>query len=184
MISIYTKNVPGLTLPQKATSRDAGYDVIATTDPKVVGTKSGKNSGWFKSIDYVEYGTGLHLTPELATRFNGSVGYTENRYHINIRPRSSISSKTNFVLANSVGLVDNGYVDEIFVRFKYIFQPEDLRVGDFLGEMCITPNYAKMYGKGDRIAQILLEQSYDMKFNLVDVLPTETRGGGFGSTGK
>lgn len=184
MISIYTKNVAGLILPQKATPLDAGYDIVATTDPKVVGVKSEKNGDWFKSIDYVEYGTGLHLTPAQTMLFNNTLGYTENKYHLNLRPRSSISSKTNFVLANSVGLIDNGYVDEIFVRFKYILQPEDLRIGDLLGEMYVRPNYSKMYRKGDRIAQILLESSYDLRFDLVENLPTENRGGGFGSTGK
>jgi dUTPase len=186
----YLKQVAGLVIPTKANPTDAGYDVIATSDPKIVGRKlesastgatTDSVSGYY-DIDYVEYETNLYLVPD------------SNNVHTDLRPRSSISSKTNFVLANSVGLIDAGYHDQVLVRFKYIWQPIDLWWGsapspiDFLSTakkiIVGLPNVEKMYKKGDKIAQILPSPTIDIAFVTVPELPGENRGGGFGSTDK
>jgi len=185
-IQYYIKNVEGLILPKRANSTDAGYDVIATTVPIIKGTElrdeSGHSLGLWSRVDYVEYGTNLYIVPDNRKTVRHSEVMDTQPVHTDLRPRSSISSKTNFVLANSVGLIDRGYHDQVMVRFKYIFQPIDfvLRDGYVVGR--VDPS--KMYKKGDAIAQILPMLTNDINFNVVDVLPGDDRGGGFGSTDK
>ena len=105
----YIKNVEGLVLPKRANETDAGYDVIATSDPKIVGDPL--NGPSYRRIDYIEYETNLYIAPT-------------GKFHTDLRPRSSIS-KYNLVLANSIGLIDRGYRNQVLVRFKYIWNPED-----------------------------------------------------------
>ena len=38
-VKYYIKNVEGLVIPKRANETDAGYDVIATSGPKIVGVK-------------------------------------------------------------------------------------------------------------------------------------------------
>lgn len=51
-----------------------------------------------------------------------------------------------------------------------------------VGQMQGWPNRNKMYAQGDAIAQILPTITHDIKFEMVDSLPGDDRGGGFGST--
>lgn len=129
-------------LPSQANSNDAGYDLTAIDD----GT-------WNKDRTYIEYKTGISIQPP-------------DGYHTEIFPRSSIS-KTDLVLANSIGLVDQGYSGEILLRFKYI------------------PNRAelKLYKKGDRIGQLVIRKTEKANFVEVNELSETERGdGGFGSS--
>jgi dUTP pyrophosphatase len=166
-MKIYVKKVDGLTLPKRASEVAAGYDVVATSDPKIVGEKNGVN---WKRIDYIEYETNLYIAPEAMT------------FHTLIHPRSSIS-KYNLVLANSIGLVDNDYRGMVICRFKYIWQPEDLIYPSpgVSGNL----NENKIYKKGDTIAQLVLEPTVQAEWVVVDDLNQTKRGeGGFGSTDK
>ena len=185
-IKYYIKKVDGLSLPKRANDTDAGYDVVATTEPMIKGTEIkdvyNASTRLWSNVDYIEYGTNLYIVPDSgktsSTKFAGVVD-THN-VHTDLRPRSSISSKTNFVLANSIGLIDRGYHNQVMVRFKYIFQPSNLIVRDGYVTGRIDPK--KMYNKGDAIAQILPMLTHDINFEIVDMLPGEDRGGGFGST--
>jgi len=138
-------------LPSAANDTDAGYDLVAIDE------------GTFKwddnhSILYIQYRTGLSIEPP-------------EGYHTEIFPRSSIS-KTNLMLANSIGLIDEGYRGEILVRFKVI--PADkLRTN------------VNRYQAGDRIAQLVIRKTEKATFELVEELEETSRGnGGFGSSGK
>jgi dUTP pyrophosphatase len=177
---IYVKNIEGLTLPQKGSKVSAGYDIIATSEPKIVG-ESNKNAKeeliGLKRIDYIEYETNLYIAPSPVT------------FHTLIHPRSSIS-KYNLILANSVGLVDNDYRGMVICRFKYIWQPEDFIWGSINDKEAnisrIVSGYInpeKIYKKGDKIAQLVFEPTVQVEFELVDDLNNTERGeGGFGST--
>lgn len=175
------KKVNGLTLPNRANETDAGYDVIATSI-NVVGTEVFKNSGEYSKINYIEYGTSLCIS-----RDESRPGARKD-VHTLLFPRSSIS-KTNLVLANSIGLIDAGYTDEIKVRFKYIPQPSDM-IAHSNGNITYKIDTSSIYKIGDRIAQLVFADTLGANFNEVD--PTEwdsltakiNRGGGFGSTGK
>ena len=167
-IKYYIKKVDDLILPSKANFSDAGYDVIAISDPKIIGNKivvEGTDLSYYSSIDYIEYETGLYFIPQ------GNYFYTD------LRPRSSISSKTNLVLANSIGLIDSGYHDQVLVRFRYIWQPEDMWWGSNkidsehnMKTIFGKPNLEKMYKKGDKIAQLVPKQAMEIQFVIVDDL--------------
>lgn len=169
-MKIYVKKIESLTLPKRASDLAAGYDVVATSDPKIVGEQDG--SVW-KRVDYIEYETNLYIAPEAMT------------FHTLIHPRSSVS-KYNLVLANSIGLVDNDYRGMVICRFKYIWQPEDFTSNThgimFNGGKV---NESKIYKKGDTIAQLVFEPTVQAEWVLVDDLNQTKRGeGGFGSTDK
>lgn len=88
-------------------------------------------------------------------------------YVVHIYPRSSMGTKTSLRLANSVGVIDAEYRDEIKIIYTNI------------GSEAYTIH------QGDRIAQMSIEASPIARFNLVKDVKTigEDRGGGFGSTG-
>ena len=162
----YIKKVDGLNLPYRANESDAGYDVVATGAPKIVGEQVG--GGLYKRIDYIEYETNVYIAPE-------------GRFHTDLRPRSSIS-KYNLVLANSIGLIDKGYRNQILARFKYIWNPEDYTIEN--GMLMGAVNVRKIYNQGDKICQLVPMETHDIDFFVVDELDNNDRGGGFGSTGK
>lgn len=132
---------PFVVTPSYAKQGDAGMDLRTT--------------GITEQTDkYIEYGTGICVEiPE------GYVGL--------IFPRSSIS-KTDLILANSVGVIDSGYRGEIKCRFK-ITSDEDIEIYDF----------------GDKIAQMIIIPYPQIQFEVVEELSsTERSEGGFGSSGR
>lgn len=169
VMKIYVKKIEGLALPKKASEVAAGYDIVAISDPKIVGIKLDEN-GW-ESIDYIEYETNLYIAPESVS------------FHTLIHPRSSVS-KYNLVLANSVGLVDSDYRGMVICRFKYVWQPNDFSLTS--DERVVgSVNESKIYKKGDTVAQLVFEPTVMADFELVDDLTQTKRGeGGFGSTDK
>jgi dUTPase len=156
---------------------DAGFDILTSDEPKIFGEKCKNRSHFFgfdvyKSIDFIEYETNSIIAPK------------EN-LHVFLMPRSSISSK-NLVLANSVGLIDNGYRGTIKVRFKYITQPEDLFV--YEGSVFLSVNTNKIYQNGDKIAQLVFAETIAPKIeednhSILTEIITNRASGGFGSTG-
>ncbi len=169
------KKTPYPLIPQGS---DVGYDLVAISEPNIVGEADNYRN--YRSIQYIEYDTGVKLCGE---------GPLEYLYSL-VYPRSSIS-KYNLVLANSVGVIDPGFVDSIKVRFKYIAQPEDFHI--FAGErhgcyaygsLKVKINNSKIYQKGDKIAQLIFAEKFDPQIVFVDELKKTQRGtGGFGSTG-
>lgn len=207
-IKYYIKKVDGLVLPVRANESDAGYDVVATSGPKIVGVEilnyngchfaedeegmkgiTPTRTGAYAEIAYVEYETNLYICPSTTQQMipsgvwsdDNSIGYQQ--FHTDLRPRSSIS-KYNLVLANSIGLIDRGYKNQVLCRFKYIMQPRDITLIGFRKEQVCQPNIGKMYKKSDKIAQILPIPTFNIDFTIVDELPGDDRGGGFGSTGR
>lgn len=80
-------------------------------------------------------------------------------------PRSSIS-KTPLRLANSVGIIDQGYTGELMAYLDNVSDKD------------------YVIHRGDRLFQICAPDLKPFKFSLVKTLRTTTRGtGGFGSTG-
>lgn len=136
---------PDAVLPSSSNETDAGFDLVATDDGEIKGT-------------YIQYKTGISIEPEIG-------------YHTEIFPRSSIS-KTDLVLANSIGLVDEGYRGEILVRFKIVPRQDD-------------KPFPVIFKKGDRIAQLVVRKTERAIFEWRDELSDTTRGeSGFGSSGK
>lgn len=84
-----------------------------------------------------------------------------------IHPRSGLSVRHGIGMVNAPGTVDAGYRGEIKVN---------LINHDRVASVAIS--------RGDRIAQLVVQQVWMAKFMPVDDLPASSRGeGGFGSTG-
>jgi len=171
--------------PQKGTEKSTGFDVIATSEPKIVGERS-KCGKWWSQIDYIEYETNLHIAPQSIFREKPMTMSEEDVEEIVfdclVFPRSSVR-KYNLTLSNCVGLIDNDYRNSMKVCFNYNFQPKDLfatHTGEIVGDI----NMNKIYKKGDKICQLKFTEVVGVEFKLVDKLSDTDRGmGGFGSTG-
>lgn len=197
-MKLYIKKMTGLKIPSQANDTDAGYDVVATTEPVIVGTKFNRpydQMVMWSRVAYIEYGTNLFVAPKKdivlssdhVTDGGGEKPFVlfEVDYHLLLHPRSSIS-KNNLVLANSIGLVDNGYRNQIMLRFKYIFQPEDLIVVPEAGGTRIygVVNNDHLYKMGEKVIQLKACPNLNIQFEEVDDLNATMRGmGGFGSSG-
>ena len=88
-------------------------------------------------------------------------------YSIRLHPRSGLSLKKGLILANSEGIVDVDYQEEVFV---------------------LLTNVSKMVQtirKGDRIAQAEITTNQPFAFKVLTTRPEKhsERSGGFGSTG-
>ena len=174
-------------LPKKGTDRATGYDVIATSEPEIIGETY--DTGTYKRIDYIQYKTNLKLAVQQERQYSG-FGHTDIDYDILAFPRSSVS-KYNLVLANCIGLIDADYRGEVLLRFKYIWQPEDYSIYPYLSNdgsplynyIVGKPNIEKLYKKGDKVCQLKITRVEDVEFVLVNELDSTNRGeGGFGST--
>ena len=154
---------------------DAGYDLVADSSPRIVGEVWMANL--YKSISYIEYDTKVEFD------FDEKQGYT---YYAKVYPRSSIS-KYNLLLCNSVGIIDSGYKNSIKLRFKYIYQPEDLHIiknNDDISVGLNAVNKSKIYKHGDKIAQVIFCKHNKISIDGFKNTPKGLRGkGGFGSTG-
>ncbi len=84
-----------------------------------------------------------------------------------VHPRSGLAARHGVTIVNAPGTVDAGYRGEIKVTL--------------LNTDHQTP---VSFRRGDRIAQLVIQQVTPVRFHEVDQLPGSARGeGGFGSTG-
>lgn len=155
-------------IPTKAHPTDAGFDMVAT--------------GINQTDEYIEYKTDIAIQ-------------LPKGYCALLFPRSS-NSKKDLLLANSVGLVDEGYIGEIRFRFKRILMPimQDVMIapptGDILTDAKNTrkvPGLAYrddfIYKEGDKIGQLVIMPVPEITLVETDELTETDRGeGGFGST--
>jgi dUTP pyrophosphatase len=149
------KIMPSAVLPTRSHDTDAGYDVYAVESP----TRGLDELG---NLLYYQYRTGLAIEPP-------------EGYHVELFPRSSVT-KTNMVLGNSIGLVDEGYRGELMFRFKIVDDPTFSTME--------KPYQRHIYKAGDRIGQIVLRKTERFEIEEMAELVDSARGsGGFGSTG-
>ena len=82
-----------------------------------------------------------------------------------VLPRSGLSTKHKITLINSPGLIDPGYTGELLVPLiNHSTEDYEIKIGD-------------------RIAQLVLINTNQVEFKIVDKMPdTERNSGGFGST--
>ncbi len=87
-------------------------------------------------------------------------------FEIQIRPRSGLAARHGIGLINSPGTIDADYRGEVFIPVINLSRdPFMLR-------------------RGDRIAQMILQKVYRVKFRVVEKLDeTDRNTGGFGHTG-
>ncbi|MBW3610891.1 MAG: dUTP diphosphatase [Actinobacteria bacterium] len=85
-----------------------------------------------------------------------------------VQPRSGLARHHGVTCLNAPGLIDAGYRDEVKVLLVNTDPEADYEVH-----------------RGDRIAQLVVQQVAQVAFSPVAELPPSTRGtGGFGSTGR
>ena len=111
-------------------------------------------------------------------------------YALLIQPRSGQSAKTKLRIANTPGLIDSGYRDEIGVIIENIEPPfKDIDYEfDNNGEIhikSILHGQSYTIAAGQKFAQMRLVQVPHAQFLAVENVGEigENRGGGFGSTG-
>lgn len=147
-------------MPRRSTTGSMAYDFFAQKEIVV------------KKGEWVEFGTGVFLDgterPVLTmTRHNPRTGFDDTleyevcNWGLMLYPRSGLGFKYKVRLANSVGLADMDYRDEI--RCK-ITADEDI----------VIPKGAA-YMQGMFVPYLTLKD---------EIVPTEKRDGGFGSTDK
>ena len=138
--------MPEGVIPKKANIEDAGYDIVAIDD----GTINDEGT-------YIQYKTGIAIEPPYG-------------YHTELFPRSSIS-KYDMVLANSIGLIDFGYRNELLCRFKIVLPK-------------LKDRNPILYKKGDKICQLVIRKTISMEMEEVSELGSSERNmNGFGSSG-
>jgi len=172
---------------------DAGYDLVAYSEPKIIGKRNEINPNLWEEIQYIEYDTNVFIEPlerEIWTSRSDDgaiseffIHHTDNIYYSLLYPRSSLS-KYNLILANHVGVIDSGYQDSIKLRFKYFAQPKDMII--FMDQVWFKIDESKIYQKGDKIGQLIFAKHiHPEEIKEVDeFIKSERDLGGFGSTGK
>jgi dUTP pyrophosphatase len=135
---------PDLPLPSYARPGDAGADLYARVDV-TVDARGGR----------ALVPTGVRLAiPE------GYAGF--------VQPRSGLALRHGVTVANSPGLIDSGYRDELAVIVINTDAKDDFQIQ-----------------RGDRIAQLVVQRVEEVAFVLAQRLPESGRGaGGFGHTGR
>lgn len=84
-----------------------------------------------------------------------------------VHPRSGLAARCGLSIVNTPGTVDAGYRGEVKVLL-----------------VNLDPREPVVLSRGDRIAQLVVQQVERARFVDVDVLPGSARGaGGYGSTG-
>lgn len=111
-------------------------------------------------------------------------------YEVNVKPRSGMSLKTTLRVANAPGTIDPRYVDVVGIILFNDSIPTAVTSHDVLdieGKSTGKVGFPGTYEvkAGDRIAQLVLNKVAKMKFMQVDDITTltDSRGGGFGSSG-
>jgi len=109
-------------------------------------------------------------------------------YALLIQPRSGMSRKTKLRVANTPGLIDSDYHEEIGVIIENIDPPlKDYTIQQDEGGLLQGPLYGSSFtiGKGERFAQMRLVEVPLVNWLQVNSLGTfeNDHGAGFGSTG-
>jgi dUTP pyrophosphatase len=163
-------------MPFYANNGDVGADLTATSVEIIMVNKE----------PVLMYGTGICIEPP-------------EGYCFDLRPRSSIGTKTNLFLTNSIGTVDEGYRGELKFCFglrgfimpnvnepihAQINREDELAI--FYGYDPESTKEFKIYKIGDRIGQILLKKNEHIdEFEQVNFFSETERGeAGYGSSGK
>jgi dUTP pyrophosphatase len=84
-----------------------------------------------------------------------------------VQPRSGLALRHGITCLNTPGLIDSGYRDELKVLL-----------------VNLDPDEAYTVRRGERIAQLVVQAVERVAWSVVDALEGDSRGGGFGSTGR
>jgi dUTP pyrophosphatase len=131
-------------MPTKTRYSDAGYDLTIIREHK-------------------------RLTPDTALYDTGIQLEIPNGYYVEIVPRSSIS-RSGYILANSVGIIDQGYRGNLYIALTKINENSP----DLLGDLTMPWRCCQM---------IVRKQVYSRLVAVKEVEKSRRGAGAFGSTG-
>lgn len=152
------------TAPKFATKNSACFDLSAC----IAGRKLKFYTRMNESFECSEIIDSIEIPAEMRVLIpTGLILDIPDGYSVRIHARSGLSLKQGLVLANSEGIIDSDYTDELMIMIK----------NDSLQRVKIN--------HGDRIAQGELVKSIDYSIEECYNRPTQKsdRNGGFGSTG-
>jgi len=134
---------PDMNLPERAHISDSGLDL---TLMKVIE----------KRHNVFFFDTGISIEPPTG-------------YYTQLYPRSSIY-KSDFIMTNSVGIIDEGYRGVLFMPMRYVGSSDGKQEAEKL--------------IGQRVGQLILKKLEPFNIQIVETLTDSERGGkGFGSSG-
>jgi len=167
------KLYPDVKIPEKKNPTDSGFDLYAYSFKKYFQNHgsnferefSGKDLERF--VQKAESGSTLELAfgdrVLIGTGIKATVGVG---YEIQIRPRSGLALKQGLTVLNTPGTIDEAYRDEFGVILINLSRKvQVVKLNERIAQMVVCP--------------ILLPE-----IEVVNELPSNDRGGGFGSTGK
>lgn len=146
------KMYPDVILPSFKNEGDAGFDIrVRLPDCNPFCEKCIK----IYPNQKISFGTGIKMDiPE--------------GYNVELHIRSSVAIKHDLVLQNTVGIIDQGYKDEIIVCVRNV-----------------SKNTVYTIGHNERLVQgILRKKQYCNIIEVYSINKENDRGGGIGSTGK
>lgn len=154
--------------PEKKNPSDSGYDVFSYSIKKYYQNHGSNFERSFEGEPLKQFVKSGEI--ELAcndrvligTGLKATVG---SGYEIQVRPRSGLALKQGLTVLNTPGTIDEAYRDEIAI---------------ILVNLSRKVQVVKL---GERIAQLVVCPILLPEIEIVPELPSNDRGGGFGSTG-
>lgn len=165
MLKVY-KAEPEATLPQYATKDSSCFDLHACLIPHT----TIKGFCWNNEQDVIhvnEYGIVIIHPMSRVLVPTGLIFDIPKNHSIRLHPRSGLSFKFGVTLANCEGVVDEDYVEQVYIPLHN------------------TTNVPFKINHGDRIcqAELVCDSRYPLVETSVKPKPKTNRNGGFGSTG-
>ncbi len=145
VLKIYKADTDAV-VPSKNNYSDAGLDLTIIREHKVLNT------------DTVLYDTGIKLE-------------IPNGYYVEIVPRSSIS-RSGYALANSIGIIDQGYTGNLYVALR--------KVNNDCENLVLPYKCCQIIMKKQIYPKIIIEDLTEERKD--NILSTSRGSGGFGST--
>ena len=142
-------DVADAVIPSKARYSDAGYDLTIIKEYKRLTSNT------------VIYDTGIKLE-------------IPNGYYVEIVPRSSIS-RSGYILANNVGIIDQGYRGNIYVALT--------KINEESPELSLPWKCCQMIVKKQIYSKLVFCDSSDSSSEQNDIKKSSRGTGAFGSTG-
>ena len=145
-IKVYTADESAV-IPSKVRYSDAGYDLTIIKEYKRLTSNT------------IIYDTGIKLE-------------IPNGYYVEIVPRSSIS-KSGYILANNVGIIDQGYRGNLYIALT--------KINDEMPDLTLPYKCCQMIVKKQVYSKLIYRDSSDSSDSAIS---NSSRGtGAFGSTG-
>jgi len=156
-------------IPEFATEGSACFDLRACfEDGMRIKTYNPHNKMIEIPVKMGANGLQLQLQPQFRTLIpTGLIFNIPNNHVMKCYPRSGMAVKYGVTLANSVGIIDSDYVEEVFIT---LFNTNDTPITVY---------------NGDRLGQAMLEKTLTYTLEEAKRRPSQKteREGGFGSTG-